>query len=212
MKKNKFIKRKLNIVIFGDSIVGCSNLKLNKRWTQILIKKFNKIINFKVVALNGGTSTDAIKNINLILRTKKIEILILSFGINDSVYWISKAGKPLVNLNKFENNIKKIIKKVREKHNAQTIFITSHKFLQKRLEGNGKTHNDNYKNYKNQIAKISKKFGPKVIDMEKNLKAFNPKKYCLPLPDGLHLNNFGSLKYSVFVSKFIINQLSQGFK
>ena len=103
------------------------------------------------------------------------------FGINDSVYWMSKMGKPRVNLSRFRNNVNQLIKKANKHYNAQIVFIIAHKFLQNRLEGNGKTHNYNYKNYKNEILKISKSYKTKIIDIHKKLKSYPAKKYCLPL-------------------------------
>ena len=133
------------------------------------------------------------------------------FGINDSVYWISKKGKPRVNLYRFKKNIIKLIHKTNKHCNAQIMFMTAHKFLQNRLEGNKRTHNHNYQKYRNTITKISKLFKIKTIDMRKELKTYSANKYCLPLPDGLHLNNFGSLKYSETVYKFIIKEAIRKF-
>ena len=49
----------------------------------------------------------------------------------------------------------------------------------------------------------------KIIDIHKKLKSYPAKKYCLPMPDGLHLNDFGSLKYSKIIYKFISNQMKR---
>ena len=87
------------------------------------------------------------------------------FGINDSVYWMSKMGKPRVNLKNFQNNLKKIVKKIRKKYNSQFIFLTGHKFLQNRIEGNDKTHNYNYKSYRKEILNIAKYFKCSTIDI-----------------------------------------------
>ena len=70
------MKKKLNIVFFGDSIVSCSHLKLNKRWTQILKrklnKKYNNLINFKTFSLDGATTNEAVDNIKSIFKVKKL--------------------------------------------------------------------------------------------------------------------------------------------
>jgi len=204
------MNKKLNIIIFGDSIVSCSQLIKNKRWSYILKKKFEKKVNnistkFKICSFNGATTKEAVNKIKFVLDTRKIDILILMFGINDSVYWISGLGKPRVDIKDFKKNIIKLIKKAKKKCDPKIIFLTSHKFLQNRLEGNGKTHNHNYQNYRKEIFKISKSHKFEVIDIYKELNQYSPKNYCLALPDGLHLSNFGSLKYSEIVSKFIIN-------
>ena len=204
--------KKVNIVIFGDSITSCSHLKKKNRWVEILKKNFknekkNTLVNFKSFSYYGATSNDALNKVKFVLKTKKVDILIIMFGINDSVYWMSKMGKPRVSLKKFKYNIKKIIEKFKKKYKTQLIFLTSHKFLQNRKEGNGKTHNYNYIKYRKEIFKTTKNFKCLKIDIYNELKNYNSKKYCLPLPDGLHLNNFGSLMYSKIISRFIIKNI-----
>ena len=71
-----------------------------------------------------------------------------------------------------QNQVNQLIKKANKHYNAQIVFIIAHKFLQNRLEGNGKTHNYNYKNYKNEILKISKSYKTKIIDIHKKLKSY----------------------------------------
>ena len=88
-----------------------------------------------------------------------------------------------------------LFKKTNKHCNAQVVFMIAHKFLQNRFEVNKRTHNYNYQKYGNAIIKISKSSKAKIIDMRNKLITYPARKYCLPLPDGLHLNNFGSLKY-----------------
>ena len=133
------------------------------------------------------------------------------FGINDSVYWMSKKGKPRVNLNKFKNNIAKLLKKINKHYTPKVVFMLAHKFLQNRLEGNNKTHNYNYQKYRKAIIEISKSFKAKKIDMRKKLISYPARKYCIPLPDGLHLNEFGSQKYSEVVYKFLNAEIIRKF-
>ena len=209
------MNKKLNIIIFGDSIVSCSFLKLDKRWTQILKKNFNKkykkSINLKTISFDGATTNEAIKNFKLLQKIKKIDVLIFMFGINDSVYWMSKKGKPRVNLNKFKNNIAKLLKKINKHYTTKVVFMLAHKFLQNRLEGNKKTHNYNYQKYRKAIIEISKSFKAKKIDMRKKLISYPTRKYCIALPDGLHLNEFGSQKYSEVVYKFLNTEIIRKF-
>jgi len=210
------MKKKINIVIYGDSIVSCSLLKPNKRWIKILKKKFNKkyknLVSLKAYSFNGATTNDAILNFRKIKLNKKVNFILFMFGINDSVYWLSKKGKPRVNLNRFKNNICKLFDKTNICSDAKIAFMLSHKFLQNRLDGNKKTHNYNYQKYKQALIRISKSYKIKIINMHNKLISYSPKKYCLPLPDGLHLNNFGSLKYSQYIYKFIVKEAIRNFK
>jgi len=201
------MKKKLNIAIFGDSLVSCSQLNKKNRWIEILKNKFRYKFKFYIFSYNGATTDDALKKITSIFKIKRINIFFFVFGTNDSVYYMSMKGKPRVNLKKFSNNFLKMIYKINDRYKPRIIFLTSHKFLRKRLEGNKKTHNHSYKKYRKEIFKISKKLNYEVIDLYKNLKKYSPSKYCLPLPDGLHLNNYGSFRYSYEISRFLKNKI-----
>ena len=100
----------------------------------------------------------------------------------------------------------KLVKNTRKQSDAKITFMLAHRLHQNRLEGNKKTHNQNYKKYRSIIIKISKSWKIKTLDMQNNFKFYSAAKYCLPLPDGLHLNNFGSLKYSQFIYKFLLKE------
>ena len=78
--------KKVNIVIFGDSITSCSHLKKKNRWVEILKKNFknekkNTLVNFKSFSYYGATSNDALNKVKFVLKTKKVDILIIMFGI-----------------------------------------------------------------------------------------------------------------------------------
>ena len=155
----------------------------------------------------GATTNDAINKIDLIFKIKKIDILIFAFGTNDSAFYMSMKGKPRVSLKIFRKNFLKLAKKIIKRYNSQIVFLTAHKFLRKRLEGNRQTHNYSYKKYRKEIFKIAKLCEGKVVDIYGELTKYPAKKYCLPLPDGLHLNDYGSLLYSKILSKFLINKV-----
>ena len=186
---NKF----LNIYIFGDSLVLCDRLNLNQKWTKILkskIKKKNNKVNMSVRAINGVTTTEALKKINFKVNSKSI-VLIL-FGANDSVYYKSKKGKPRTTLKLFFKNYVSIIKRIRSYDKKCKIFLLNgHKFYRRRLEGNKKTHNFSFIKYKNIIKVIAKKTQSEILDTYSFLLNYKPKKYCIKLPDGLHQNIFG---------------------
>ena len=59
------MNKKLNIIIFGDSIVSCSQLIKNKRWSYILKKKYKKKVNnisnkFIFCSFNGATTKESV--------------------------------------------------------------------------------------------------------------------------------------------------------
>lgn len=193
---NKYSK----ITIFGDSLALCNHLDKNQQWTELLRKKIqnhNKEYRLYVKAFNGITTTEALNKINFDLNYTGLVLII--FGTNDSVYYKSLKGKPRVNLRLFYQNYVSIINKIKKKKKNKIFLINGHKFLRKRLEGNKKTHNFSYMKYKSYITKIAKKTNSEIIDTYSELSNLNPKKYCMPLPDGLHQNLFGSKKYSKII-------------
>ena len=197
---------KKNIIVFGDSLVSCPQIKKRYRWIELLKSKYRKKFNFKVFAYNGATTDDALKKINLILKNKSSSLNIIFFGVNDSVYYKSLKGKPRVNLKKFRSNLSKINNKILNKFKSKNVFIVSHKFYRKRLEGNKKTHNFSYKNYKNIILKFCKKKKLGIIDMFNYSKNYSSKALCHA--DGLHLNNFGSKIYFKKISSYLDGELN----
>ena len=190
MKSNK-------LYIFGDSIVSCGQLKVEEKWSVILKVKLKNKTNLIVRSVNGITTSDALKNINF--KTTGINITLLMFGINDSIYYKSMNGKPRVNLEIFKKNYIQIIKKVKKNAQSKIFIINGHKFLRKRLEGNRKTHNYNYLKYFKVITELSKEMSCDIIDTYSKLCKYKTFMYNLSLPDGLHLNKFGSKKYSEII-------------
>ncbi len=205
MVKN-FSDMKKNIIIFGDSLVSCLHIKKKYRWIELLKIRYKKKINFKVFAYNGATTDDALKKINLVLKNKVSFLCIIFFGVNDSVYYKSLKGKPRVNIRKFKVNLLKINNKISKKFKSKNIFMTSHKFYRKRLEGNKKTHNFSYKKYRKIILKFCEKKGLGKIDMYKHSKIYSSKTLCNT--DGLHLSNFGSKIYFKNISSYLDGEIN----
>jgi len=202
------MKKYQQLTIFGDSLVLCQKLNLRKRWPEILkkkIKKKNSNFKMKVNALNGITTQNALNKIDFTI--KKRSVVLFLFGANDSTYYKSFRGKPRVSLKSFRKNYTSIIKKANKIHKNKLFIINGHKFLRKRQEGNKKTHNVSYLKYKKDIYKIAKNTNSEIIDTYSNLLEINPKSYCLPLPDGLHQNDFGSKRYS----QIVYNQINEFF-
>ena len=197
------MKKYNNLAVFGDSLVACENLQKNKRWTELIkkkLKKKNKKFKIKTYAFNGITTLDALKIMKY--KPKDNTILIFLLGANDSTYYKSLNGKPRVSLENFKKNYTKLVKKFK-KRNCKSFLINGHKFSRKRLEGNKKTHNKSYLNYKFKLRQIASKTKSEIIDTYTKLGKFSAKSYCLRSPDEIHQNIFGSKIYFKIIYKKI---------
>lgn len=195
-----------NIYIFGDSLVNCDQLKFKNRWTYLLEKNFRNKLKVFIKAINGLTTKEALKKMSF--KTSGYSIVLLLFGTNDSIYYQSMNGKPLVSEKKFELNYLKIIKIIKKNKKAKIFIINSHKFYRRRFEGNKKTHNSNFMKYNKILKKVSKLTNVPIINTYNYLLKFKTKNYTLPLPDGLHLSKFGSKKYYEKINDEIKNLIN----
>ena len=167
------MKKYNNLMVFGDSLVKCENLQKSKRWTELLkkkLKKKNEKFKIQICAFNGITTSDALKIMKY--KIKNNMILLFLFGANDSTFYKSLRGKPRVSLKAFQNNYIKIIKRFKKK-NSKSFLINGHKFSRKRLEGNKKTHNKSYLNYKSKLRDIALKTNSEIIDTFATLEKFS---------------------------------------
>jgi len=182
-----------NLYIYGDSLVSCKNIPFNYKWTHLLKEKINKNISVIIKNIDGVTTTEAINKMNF--KVKKKSLVLVLLGVNDSIYYKSMKRKPLVEIGLFKKNYVKILKIILKINKTKVFLINGHKFYRKRLEGNSKTHNNNYLIYIKALEHISNKMNVKIINTYNYLNKFSAKKNTLPLPDGLHLSKFGSKKY-----------------
>ena len=197
------------IVLFGDSIIRYNHNKLLIDWSQNLKVMVNenfpnkyKFITKTIVGLN---STQAVRVFNQLTNKIQIKnaILIVQLGINDSWHFKSLYGKPNVSFQKCKMNFLKIINKAKKSMTNEIFLVSYHKLLNNRLEINNKTINENLGPYLKLIKKICYKEKIKFIDVSINTKNIKSKKMCRPLPDGIHLSQYGAQVYSKLIFKTI---------
>lgn len=194
------------VLLFGDSILNCSQLPKNSRLITLIKKKFiskKRKILFKIIGLNGYTSKKAF----FYLKKKKIKdyfnVAIIQFGVNDSWHFKSLNGKANVKQKDFRKYMIKILKILKKRVNK--IYIsTYHKLAKKRLEVNNKTVNQNLEKY-NKIIRTLKNKKKNIYCLDFERKTFSRRnKICLPKPDEVHLSKIGSEVYSKIIYKEIL--------
>ena len=206
------MRKPVDIIFFGDSIIACEELDKDKRWIEKIRHEFtSEHVRVIQKSYNGITSTDILNELD-VLRveiSQSHKLFIVSIGINDSEYLQSLNGHPRVTLNQFSNNLQTIVEIIRNDFSGDCALLNGHKFHRRRLEGNNKTHNYSFKTYSECINNIAKEVDCSVINTYSYCLRSKPIEYCLPLPDGLHLSEKGSNLYFEPIHEFISDFLSQ---
>ena len=201
---------KKKIFFFGDSIIKYRNKNQIYDWSSLVKKKIKEIYKKKffcvtksIVGLDSSTALRALPN--LIKKNKSNFIILVQLGINDSWHFKSLHGNANVYPKSFKQNLNKIYIKLKKLKFKKIIFIGYHKLEKLRFEINKKTLNQNLDEYINLIEKFCKKKKIIFIDM-KHVSKYSKKKICLPIPDGVHLNNYGVQRYSEYIFKRLKNE------
>ena len=138
---------------------------------------------------------------NILRNNKNIDFILIQLGINDSWHFRSLNGKPNVSKESFKTNLNEIYSKCKSFKIKNIIFLTYHRLLKNRIEVNKKTMNQNLKIYIKIIKKFCKEKNIFCIDILNETKKIKPSKICLELPDGVHLNKYGTYIYSKIIYK-----------
>jgi len=206
------LNNKIGITFIGDSIMRYKKNSPETSWVSKVQKKlkikFKKkiIINSKQVT---GLNTRGLLNLmsDFFLRIKNKHILVIQIGINDSWYYKSIKGIPEVSLLSFRRNLEEIYKKSKICGFYNIIFINYHKLLNDRIEINNKSLNYNLNKYNKEIGSFCNKKKINLINInKKNLSNMN---YCLPMPDGIHLNRNGAQFYSNIIFNYLVNIINE---
>ena len=99
------------ICVWGDSIAHGSCDNIGGGWVDRLKIFFNQSEHDYSVynlGVSGDNSSDLLKRFEIEYNARQSDVVIIAIGINDSQYNIN-TNKNRLELNKYENNIKKII-------------------------------------------------------------------------------------------------------
>tara|TARA_B100001093_G_C26801741_1_gene1003721 strand:- start:1131 stop:1748 length:618 start_codon:yes stop_codon:yes gene_type:complete len=190
------------IFVFGDSVSFGELVSSNKSWPSLLASYFdtskNKIIvqNF---SKNGDTTRLALLRLEFDILKRKPEIVIIQFGLNDCNIWTSEFENSRVNIISFENNLIEICKKIYSSGAKKVFLNTNHPTL-KKSNFNYQNQSINYnKSIRNAFDKLKQEYNINLIDIESkfNNELFKDSNFIKKslLDDGIHLSEFGQIKY-----------------
>jgi lysophospholipase L1-like esterase len=195
---------KSKIIFFGDSIIKFKNCEWPKKLINLINNNFKDKFNYKTFSVVGLNSRTALEKLpKILLREKNINMILIQIGINDSWHYKSLKGIPNVSKESFKANLDEIYFKCKKFGVRKIFFLTYHRLAKNRFEINKKNINQNLKMYINIIKKFCKNKNIQCIDIFSKTKKISSKKICLPLPDGVHLNNFGTGIYSEIIYKYL---------
>ena len=193
--------QRVKIIFFGDSLTQCALLHVSKSWPNLCqkaIKQKFPEVNFNMLnqSVCGENTRQALERMQQQVQIEEPDIVTIQFGANDSDYWLSNRGVPVVSEKAFQANLLEMIERAQTFGVQQIILHTNHKFFKHRVEINKKTHNENLSNYNQMIRNVAKEHHCALVDMFQELSGTHPGAYTLPPPDGIHLNEFGCQLYA----------------
>lgn len=195
------------IIVFGDSITwGASDYECGG-WVSRLKNYFENDSDNDIDVYNLGVSGDTTGDLLLrfriecLARNRHPQIIIFAIGTNDSQY-INSKNNPRTPIDKFENNLKELIKQAKEFSN-KIIFIGLTKVDESKLmpvpwSGEKFYDNENVLKYNSVIKNVSEKYKLPFINLFDLLDMDN-------LDDGLHPNSNGHEKMFLEIKKFLLS-------
>ena len=205
------------IFVFGDSVSFGELVSSNKSWPSLLsnhLDSTNKNVLVQNFSKNGDTTRLALLRLDFDILKRSPEIVIVQFGINDCNIWLSEFGNSRVNIITFEYNLIEICKKIFSA-GAKKVFLNTNHPITKESQFMDHGGEAEYKElntiYNESIRKAYKKLllnhNVHLIDIELE---FNSKQKIDPnflsksiLDDGIHLSEFGQMRYLDIIIKEI---------
>lgn len=197
------------ISIFGDSITwGASDYECGG-WVARLKYYFDNDIENDIDVYNLGISGDTTNDLLLrfkiecLARNRHPQIIIFAIGTNDSQY-INSKNNPRTPIDKFENNLKKLINQAKE-FSDKIIFVGLTKVDESKLmpvpwSAEKFYDNENISRYNSVIKKVSKENNLLFVNLFDLLKMSD-------LDDGLHPNSKGHEKMFLKIKEFLLSNI-----
>ena len=203
------IPKKALIVAFGDSITHMGSVRdAAKRWPVVVEKTLRARGHDVTVVASGvpGQTTDgAVKRIERDVIARRPHVVLIEFGAND--FWKRDGKSRLCPPDRFERNLKEMIRLVREKTPARVILVKNHArqyCMKAKAEGRYRYEDEDYGEA---IEKVARETGAILLDV------FTPfmaqcRRHGELYRDSIHLAAPGSLLYAEVVTAFLDRLLS----
>ena len=213
-------KKTERFICFGDSISFGQHIPHHKTWVSTLSKSiFNLLPNKEIIlnnlSTNGNTTKQALERLEFDVLSHKPEHVAIQFCLNDCNYWQTDNGLPRVSYEKYQQNLRDIIRKSLEVENMKSIFVLSaHPTNKAPINIGNRTidYNLEAEKYSQSIEDLADSFNSgkiHFIDTYQSVKNHqnNSNDYSHLLEDGIHLSNDGHNLYSSIVGKSVARVL-----
>lgn len=189
----------LNIIIFSDSIGTGQYISLNYNWAALMSEQLSKDFGEAVIitnsSANGRTTRQALEVMQYEVLSKKPDILIIQFGLNDCNIWADANGIPRVMEEAFRANLAEMVERAKASGVSKVFIITNHP-----VSVRDYSYHIRDINYNIAIRDICVLCSPpSLLDIEKVFLVTNQSASTFLLEDGIHLNKKGHSLYFDFI-------------
>ena len=189
------------IVYFGDSITfglghDHKGVNSNKIWTCLVDEKLREYESAGLFFLtsnqgiNGDTTRIALERLNDVTSFKP-DLVTIQFGYNDCNYWISDNGISRVNHISFKHNLIEIVDKLNAADISKILLMTNYLMPIEKMMMNGKSWNDNVRQYNESIRDVSEIKSLPMVDIEKSFGIQEKSHFLEENGKWLHLSALG---------------------
>ena len=192
----------MNIYFFGDSISFGQGISVDLTWVNKIAQQLHQqygqdkvtVIN---TSINGNTTRMALERMPYDIQSHEVDVLMVGFGMNDCIYWLTDKGVPRVSANAFRANLEEIIERAFHFGVKQVVLRTNHPSPRTDYMVNTKITYGESNHLYNDIIRDVAKGNQKVIfvDVEQEFNRYimenNVKLEELTLSDGVHLSLLG---------------------
>lgn len=198
----------IKIFFFGDSINFGQNISVDKNWVTRIGETLNRedSANWQRViiqnpSVNGNTTRMALERMPHDVQSHEVDILVVTFGMNDCNYWVTDKGVPRVSPEAFKANMKEIITRGYIHGVKQVIIHTNHPSpRQDIMTGSKISYSDSNHSYNDIIREIAETDERVMFaDIEKVMLQFVSKGEHnisdFTQEDGIHLSEVGNNIY-----------------
>lgn len=202
--------KEVRVFCFGDSISFGQEVSVHDTWVCRLAATLNNespTVKFIIQnpSICGDTTRMALERMPHDVQSHKVDILIVSFGMNDCNYWDTDQGVPRVSPEAFKANMHEIVSRARAFSVPNIVLHTNHPSTKDKVMTNTDLRyfesNHQYNEILRTVAKEEMEAYEDVYftDIEKAFidyaKTHNVPLHDLVLPDGVHLSEKGHEVY-----------------
>lgn len=214
----------MKICVFGDSICFGQGVSLAYSWICRLAgaayeygQQKGASCNIENYSINGNTTRMALERMPYDIQSKRPEILIVQFGMNDCNYWLTDAGVPRVSPKAFAANLEEIIDRARVFGARRVLLNTNHPsgLDHNVIPNTSITYQQSNAAYNEVIRQVAGAAGDDVtlVDMEKRiLEHASEGKHSVRdylLDDMIHLSLLGHDVYYSYYQPILLHAIDE---